>query len=273
MSLVCPTSPLGWLRARTPLFFWPLQQTSDRTAVNESSSVTCSTPLLRMTDTGSLQGLKYRDLWGELGPVLSFNPAEVTDTLLLSPVVSLSRLSEFDIPHVVPCVDFGQLSKTQTDRQTDCLEILSHTHAPLLVLDGVHRNAVNLSKWLCAGCTSMLTDLKYTDGILPQWLLRASTHGARGERANRQFAWFTHSEKKTSLNGSLPNPLLSGPIPPHARYAFTRPAEVLNRSVFSFQLLTFLLPSFPHWLWTCCVKLDTHIFNTLEWAAKPTGQI
>lgn len=164
-------------------------------------------------------------------------------------------------------------AKQDSDRQTDCLEILSHTHAPLLVLDGVHRNAVNLSKWLCAGCTSMLTDLKYTDGILPQWLLRASTHGARGERANRQFAWFTHSEKKTSLNGSLPNPLLSGPIPPHARYAFTRPAEVLNRSVFSFQLLTFLLPSFPHWLWTCCVKLDTHIFNTLEWAAKPTGQI
>lgn len=71
-----------------------------------------------MTDIGSLIKGSDTDLRGELGQVLSFNPAEVTNTLLLSPVLSLSQLSEFDIPHVVRCVDFGQQSKAQTDRQT-----------------------------------------------------------------------------------------------------------------------------------------------------------
>lgn len=90
MPLHCPRIPL-W-------HFWPLQQRSDRTTVNKS--LYCM--------AGSLKKGLNADLRGELGQVLSFNPAEFTNTLLLSPVLSLSQLSEFDIPHVVRCVDFGQ---------------------------------------------------------------------------------------------------------------------------------------------------------------------
>ncbi len=126
---------------------------------------------------GSLK--KGLNLRGELGQVLSFNPAEVTYTLLLIP--STLSFPALRIRHS-PC---GSLCRFWTAKQgTDRLlrNTLAYTHTPFIVLDSIHRNAVNLSKMtLCWLNIYMLTDLKCTDGILPQRLLRVSTHGARGE--------------------------------------------------------------------------------------------